>query len=111
MQKLALILSVIMLSACSEFLWVYKVDIEQGNIIEQEKVDQLVPGLTTSQVRFLLGSPMVADTFNQNRWDYIYNTSKAGEEKTQERLTLYFKDDRLEYFTGDFVPSSATQTE
>lgn len=100
-----------MLGACSEFPWVYKVDIEQGNIIEQEKVDQLVPGLTTSQVRFLLGSPLVADTFNQNRWDYIYNISKAGEEKTQERLTLYFKDDRLEYFTGDFLPASATKTE
>ena len=57
MQKLALVFLLLTITACSEFPWVYKIDIEQGNIIEQEAVDQLIPGLTKNQVRFILGSP------------------------------------------------------
>ena len=107
MQKLALVFLLLTITACSEFPWVYKIDIEQGNIIEQEAVDQLIPGLTKNQVRFILGTPINIDTFNQQRWDYIYSMSRGGGESRQERLSLYFVDDRLEYFQGDFIPSSA----
>jgi outer membrane protein assembly factor BamE len=111
MQKLALVFLLLTITACSEFPWVYKIDIEQGNIIEQEAVDQLIPGLTKNQVRFILGSPINIDTFNQQRWDYVYSMSRGGSGHRQERLSLYFVDDRLEYFQGDFIPSGAMDDE
>lgn len=111
MQKLALVFLFLTITACSEFPLVYKIDIEQGNIIEQEAVDQLIPGLTKSQVRFILGTPINIDTFNQERWDYIYSMSRGGGGHRQERLSLYFVDDRLEYFQGDFIPSGAMDDE
>lgn len=111
MQKLALVFLLLTITACSEFPFVYKIDIEQGNIIEQEAVDQLIPGLTKSQVRFILGTPINIDTFNQERWDYIYSMSRGGGGHRQERLSLYFVDDRLEYFQGDFIPSGAMNDE
>jgi outer membrane protein assembly factor BamE len=111
MQKLALVFLLLTITACSEFPWVYKIDIEQGNIIEQEAVDQLIPGLTKNQVRFILGTPINIDTFNQQRWDYVYSMSRGGGGHRQERLSLYFVDDRLEYFQGDFIPSGAMDDE
>jgi outer membrane protein assembly factor BamE len=111
MQKIALVFLLLTITACSEFPWVYKIDIEQGNIIEQEAVDQLIPGLTKNQVRFILGSPINIDTFNQQRWDYVYSMSRGGGGHRQERLSLYFVDDRLEYFQGDFIPSGAMDDE
>jgi outer membrane protein assembly factor BamE len=111
MHKLALVFLLLTITACSEFPWVYKIDIEQGNIIEQEAVDQLIPGLTKDQVRFILGSPINIDTFNQQRWDYIYSMSRGGGGHRQERLSLYFVGDRLEYFQGDFIPSDAMEDE
>ena len=107
MKNLIAFVALLSLTACSEFPWVYKIDIEQGNIIEQEQVDQLIPGLTKSQVQFLLGSPLNIDTFNQERWDYIYSIAHAGGKRRQERLSLVFADDTLQSFTGDFIPSSA----
>ena len=111
MQKLALVFLLLTIMACSEFPLVYKIDIEQGNIIEQEAVDQLIPGLTKSQVRFILGTPINIDTFNQQRWDYIYSMSRGGGGHRQERLSLYFVDDRLEYFQGDFIPTGVIDDE
>jgi outer membrane protein assembly factor BamE len=111
MQKLALVFILLAVAACSEFPLVYKIDIEQGNIIEQEAVDELIPGLTKSQVRFILGTPMNIDTFNQERWDYLYSISSSGGKHRHERLSLYFVDDRLEYFQGDFIPSGANPDE
>jgi outer membrane protein assembly factor BamE len=111
MQKLALVFILLTLAACSEFPLVYKIDIEQGNIIEQEAVDELIPGLTKSQVRFILGTPMNIDTFNQERWDYLYSISSGGGKHRQERMSLYFVDGRLEYFQGDFIPSSVNSDE
>src|ERR1700686_5459770 len=51
---------------------VYRINIQQGNFLNQGAVDTIKPGMTRSQVRYLLGSPMVADTFDKERWDYIY---------------------------------------
>lgn len=65
----------LLLVACSSkpsFINEYKIDIQQGNVLSQEAVAQLKPGQTRDQVRFLLGTPMIADIFHQQRWDYIY---------------------------------------
>ncbi len=91
-------LSVMALQACSNFGFpgVYRIDIKQGNIIEEEQVSQLKPGMTKSQVLYVMGTPMVTDTFHQKRWDYYYSF-KPGEGKTrQKHLTLLFKGDLLE---------------
>ena len=59
-------------SAC-----VYRINIQQGNFLDQAAVDQVKAGMTRSQVRYLLGTPMVADSFNKERWDYIYYLKKG----------------------------------
>ncbi|MCV6610303.1 MAG: outer membrane protein assembly factor BamE [Amphritea sp.] len=98
----------LLLSGCAEFPGVYKIDIPQGNLVTQEMVDQLRPGMTQSQVRYVMGTPLVTDSFNKNRWDYLYRF-KSGEtgEITQERITLQFDDaGRLTGLAGDFRPGT-----
>ncbi|WP_347986154.1 outer membrane protein assembly factor BamE [Methylomonas sp. AM2-LC] len=85
---------------------VYKLDIEQGNMIDQSMIDQLRPNMTKRQVQFIMGSPMVVDTFHEQRWDYIYSKEEAGEDRVQKRVSLYFKGDNLQTIQGDFRPSS-----
>jgi len=92
-----------------KFPSVYKVAIQQGNIITQEMVDQLKPGMTERQVRYIMGTPLIQDTFNPNRWDYFYSTRPAKGETTQERISIFFKEGKLSHFSGDFIPSTALQ--
>ncbi|MCZ6830958.1 MAG: outer membrane protein assembly factor BamE [Gammaproteobacteria bacterium] len=102
---LGLVLTV--LSACGGvgFPGVYRIDVEQGNIITQEMVDQLKPGMNRSQVRFILGTPLVEDSFHQNRWDYIYIVRNGNTIKQSKRLSVFFDGNELSHFTGTFVPS------
>jgi outer membrane protein assembly factor BamE len=95
------ILAMIILAGCS-FPGVYRIDIPQGNIVTQEMVDQLRPGLTKRQVNFILGTPLVRDTFNQDRWDYVYSFQRGGGERVQERLSVFFESNQLIRFEGDF---------
>ncbi len=112
--KVALLLSsMLVASACSylpslQFPGVYKIDIQQGNIITQEMVDQLRPGMTKRQVTFVMGTPLVRDPFNQDRWDYVYSYQPGGGVRGQERITMYFENDLLVNFTGDFKPGEGT---
>ena len=99
-----------LLSGCSQlqFPGVHKFDIQQGNIITQEMIDQLKPGMTKSQVRYVMGTPLIADSFNQDRWDYFYSVKKADGSEEREQLTILFDDnEKLSSFSGDFVPTSA----
>lgn len=75
---------------------VYKLEIQQGNVVTQEMIDKLRPGMTRSQVRFVLGTPLVVDAFHPDRWDYYYYF-RGSREKTAEtrRLTLLFRNDTL----------------
>lgn len=91
----------ITLSGC-----IYTLDIQQGNIINQEIVDQLRPNMTKRQVLYVMGSSMLVDVFHQKRWDYIYSEQPGGEERTQKRLSLFFEGDRLVSVQGDLRPSS-----
>lgn len=99
------------LAACSykpSFINEYKIDIQQGNVLTQEMVAQLKPGQTRDQVRFILGSPMVADVFHQWQWDYIYRyqSGKTGQVESR-RLSVFFgKDGRLERVGGDVEVAS-----
>ncbi|WP_090630767.1 outer membrane protein assembly factor BamE [Nitrosomonas marina] len=73
----------------------YKIDVQQGNVVTDEMLDKLKVGMTKPQVRFVLGSPLVVDTFRDNRWDYVYIQREKGDLVEQKRLTIYFEDERL----------------
>ncbi len=90
---------------------VYKVDVHQGNILEQEQIDQLKPGMSTRQVRFLLGSPLIVDVFHQNRWDYFHRVKLGSGETTQQRMSLFFEEDQLVRIEGDTIPQPQAQAE
>lgn len=85
---------------------VYSIDIEQGNMIDQAMIDQLRPNMTKRQVLYIMGSPMLADTFHEKRWDYLYSNQPGGESRTQKRVSLFFNGDNLAGVQGDFRPSA-----
>jgi outer membrane protein assembly factor BamE len=87
---------------------VYKMNIQQGNYLVAESVSQLKEGMTRSQVRFLLGTPMVPDAFDEDRWDYLYFfSSQRIKEPLKRRLTVYFADDKVQRFENLGVPTEA----
>jgi outer membrane protein assembly factor BamE len=79
----------------------HRIDVQQGNALDQENVTRLKPGLSRSQVRFLLGTPLVVDPFRTDRWDYVYVYYKAGRLAEQKRITLFFEGDTLARIEGD----------
>jgi outer membrane protein assembly factor BamE len=96
--------SLLALAGCS-FPGVYKIDIQQGNVVTQDMIDQLRPGMTRRQVRFIMGNPMLVDTFHPNRWDYLYSMQQGGARRQQERVSVFFNgDDQLASLSGDFMP-------
>ena len=110
-------LTLLMLGGCSwlsdndirliSFPGVYKIDIQQGNVLTQDMINQLRPGMTREQVSYVMGSPLLPDSYNNDRWDYIYSfQSGKGKGRTQQTLSLFFEDDSLSYFTGDVRPET-----
>lgn len=91
------------------FPGVYRATIQQGNVVTQEMVDRLRPGMTRRQVRFVLGEPVLANAFRANRWDYLYTIQVGSRERQQQSLVVYFEDDTLSYFEGDFVPTAVKE--
>ncbi len=89
----------------------YKITVQQGNVITQEMIDQLKPGMTHSQIAFIMGEPILRNTFNENRWDYIYTVELPGYFRQDVRMSLFFEDDILAYFTGDLAPTAAKEKE
>jgi outer membrane protein assembly factor BamE len=87
---------------------VHKVAVQQGNVITQDMVNRLRPGMTRSQVAYVMGEPVFRNAFNDDRWDYLYTLDIPGYYQEQKRMSLYFENDVLAYFTGDYAPSSAT---
>lgn len=85
---------------------VYTIDIEQGNMVDQAMIDQLRPNMTKRQVLYIMGSPMLADSFHDKRWDYLYSKQPGGEERVQKRISLFFNGDSLAGVQGDLHPSA-----
>src|SRR5260221_789762 len=91
-----------LLSGC-----VYRMNIQQGNYLEGRTVDQLQVGMTRSQVRFLLGTPMVPDAFNKERWDYLYYFKKGRLKRPEERhVIVWFKEEKVDKFEKSNVTAS-----
>ena len=90
---------------------VHKVSIQQGNVITQGMIDKLKPGMTRAQVAFIMGDPVVHNTFGDNRWDYVYTIENPGVYQGSVNMTLFFEGDLLAYFTGDLAPTASKPSE
>jgi len=105
-------LSLPFLTGCSTsfgFPGVYRINVEQGNIVTDEMVDQLKPGMSQRQVRFIMGTPLIEDTFHPERWDYRYTVRNGTRTLKDSRLTVWFEGDKLVNVTGSYVPEWADQ--
>jgi outer membrane protein assembly factor BamE len=89
--RLAILVLVAATTGC-----MYRMDIQQGNLLDPEQVDQVEVGMTRSQVRFLLGTPMVIDAFDPDRWDYVYSLRRGHSRKVAKRhLVVWFEGDQV----------------
>ncbi len=91
----------------------YKMQIQQGNVVTSKMLLQLKPGMTKSQVRYIMGTPLIQDSFHGNRWDYFYQMRESGKVTEQRRIFLTFKNTLLDKVSGDVVPqgdASAAQS-
>lgn len=116
--SLSLLISCVTLAACQTisnvgssmaswgptFLGPYRPDVHQGNIITKEMVEQLRQGMAREQVRFLLGTPLLTSEFHKDRWDYAYYLNPRKGEVQNRRLTIFFKDNKLDSFRSDEMP-------
>ncbi len=87
---------------------IYKQNIQQGNAIEQEDLDELYEGMNKRQVLFVLGTPSVMDPFHQDRWDYVQTFSRRGSDMVRRTVTLRFENDLLTDIIGREDPFGAT---
>jgi outer membrane protein assembly factor BamE len=112
MRTLMLVLLAALLAACQRVptlpgLTAHKIDVQQGNLITQDMVAKLKPGMTRSQVRFALGTPLVVDPFRNDRWDYVYVLQKRGRTVEQRHIAVIFENDSLVRIEGDVTPGPA----
>ncbi len=108
--RVAIIITALTLSACSS--WVYRYDVAQGNYLEQKSIDKLQKDMTKEQVKFILGSPVVVDAFDNDTWSYVYKL-KSGRNKrfdSKRQFILKFSDDKLVSAVGDFNVSDNFRT-
>ena len=89
----------------------FKLDIQQGNVVTSKMLLQLRPGMTRSQVKFIMGTPLVVDSFHPNRWDYFYQMRQAGKVIEQRRVILDFENELLARVRGDVVPQGTPGAE
>jgi outer membrane protein assembly factor BamE len=90
-QAFFVALAVLTLTAC-----VYRIDIQQGNLLDDEDISQVDVGMTRSQVQFLLGTPMVSDSFHRDRWDYAYYLRRGrSPDRVQRWVVVHFENDRV----------------
>ena len=100
LKVFTLLLSILLLSSCS-IPRIFQVVISQGNLVDQEMLDKLEIGMTESQVKFVMGTPLISDTFYPNRWDYFTSVTQGENSYTNQKITLYFKDNKLVSWEGE----------
>jgi outer membrane protein assembly factor BamE len=83
----------------------YRMEVVQGNVITQEVMAQIQPGLGRAQVREILGTPLLADIFHENRWDYVFTIARQGVPAQQRRVSVFFKNNVVERFEADTLPT------
>lgn len=104
----ALLVLSVMLTGCSNlrFPGVYRIDIEQGNIVTGEMLQKLRPGLNETQVRFVMGSPQVIDPFEPGRWIYLYKLRRGNGEVIENKVVLWLEGGTLARWEGKALPDS-----
>jgi outer membrane protein assembly factor BamE len=111
MMRYSTILLALLCVACGNYsanvptIKPYKMDIQQGNVVTPKMMMQLRPGMTKSQVRFIMGTPLLVDSFHSDRWDYFYQMRKDGKIIEQRRIILDFEGDNLAHVRGDVIPA------
>ena len=86
----------------------YRLEIRQGNQINSDMIKKLKPDMTASQVKFILGTPLIQDTFHKDRWDYIYEMRKEGKLIESRHIVLFFKNELLSEIKGEVIESDKT---
>ena len=84
----------------------HKIDIQQGNVINQEMLNKLAPGMNKKQVKYIMGTPVIIDPFHNERWEYIYSLQKGGKVREQRHITLHFENGKLAHISGDIEVSN-----
>jgi len=102
LKKTLLLFISIFIAGCS-IPKTYEVVIAQGNLVDQEMIDKLEVGMTESQVKFVMGSPLISDTFYPNRWDYFTSVTQGSETFTEQKITLYFEENKLARWEGEVI--------
>ena len=100
MRFIAVLLLSITVAAC-----VHRIDIQQGNYVTQDLVDRLKPGMTKAEVKGLLGTPLLADAFHADRWDYYFSNLAGRRSKEEAKLSVFFKDEKVVSFAGSGRPA------
>lgn len=104
--------SAILVSCSIEHLpGVYRIDVQQGNVVTEEMLRKLNPGMSRQQVRFVLGSPLLIDTFQPDRWYYVYSFKSGNERREQRTIIAWFKESRLSHVSGDVEPGAPGEAE
>lgn len=110
MRAALVVLLALIVAACTVPSWLspYRIEVQQGNFVTQDMVARLKPGMTRSQVRFALGTPLLTDVFHQDRWDYVFVLNKDGRVAEKRTVTVVFVDDKLYRVEGDVVAAMGT---
>lgn len=85
----------------------YRMEIQQGNFLTQEMVSQLKLGMSKDQVRFVLGTPLITDSFHADRWDYVFRRQRSGSKELEhQKLAVFFTEGKLARTEGDLTPAA-----
>lgn len=91
--------------------FVYRVDVQQGNVIDQKMIDKLEPGMSRAKVKFIMGTPLLIDTFHSDRWEYIYSNEPGSGSRVQRHVALFFEGDKLTHIEGNVTPADRYYSE
>lgn len=105
MRLLAPLLLALLVAGCGPVI--HRIDIQQGNIVAPETFARLKPGMTKTEVRVLLGTPLLTDVFHANRWDYYFRNEKRGQLVEQNRFAVHFENEKVVRVEGGPTPSAA----
>tara|TARA_B100001057_G_C22666041_1_gene877881 strand:+ start:712 stop:1041 length:330 start_codon:yes stop_codon:yes gene_type:complete len=98
-KALTLIMTSLLLANCS-IPRIFQVVVSQGNLVDQEMLDKLEIGMTESQVKFVMGTPLISDTFYPERWDYFTSVTQGESSYTNQKITLFFENNQLIRWEG-----------
>ncbi len=102
MPVLCVVVVAIAIGGCA-----YRLDVQQGNFVEMDDLNQVREGMTRSQVQFLLGTPLISDPFHADRWDYTYYFRQGRQRQVSRHwVTVYFEDDRVAQIETHIAPPS-----